>query len=112
MEILYNEKGFVVCVKPVGVDSEHALPELLKQALGGEIFALHRLDKNVGGMMVYARTKTAAASLSKAIQNGQMVKEYVAKVHGNPPENGDWTDLLFKDSRKNQRGTAVLPPFG
>ena len=102
MEILYNEKGFVVCVKPVGVDSEHALPELLKQALGGEIFALHRLDKNVGGMMVYARTKTAAASLSKAIQNGQMVKEYVAKVHGNPPENGDWTDLLFKDSRKNK----------
>ena len=48
MEILYSEKGFVVCVKPVGVDSEHALPELLKQALGGEIFTLHRLDKNVG----------------------------------------------------------------
>lgn len=102
MEILYNEKGFVVCVKPVGVDSEHELPELLKQVLGGDIFTLHRLDKNVGGVMVYARTKAAAAALSKSVQNGQIVKEYVAKVHGTPPESGDWTDLLFKDSRKNK----------
>ena len=31
-----------------------------------------------------------------------MVKEYVALVHGTPPESGDWTDLLFKDSRKNK----------
>ena len=31
-----------------------------------------------------------------------MVKEYVAMVHGNPPESGDWTDLLFKDSSKNK----------
>ena len=31
-----------------------------------------------------------------------MVKEYVAKVHGAPPESGEWTDLLFKDSRKNK----------
>ena len=31
-----------------------------------------------------------------------MVKEYVALVHGTPPESGDWTDLLFKDSSKNK----------
>ena len=31
-----------------------------------------------------------------------MVKEYVAKVHGTPPEQGDWEDLLWKDSRKNK----------
>ena len=31
-----------------------------------------------------------------------MVKEYVAMVHGTPPEEGDWEDLLFKDSRKNK----------
>ena len=31
-----------------------------------------------------------------------MIKEYVALVHGMPPENGDWEDLLFKDSRKNK----------
>lgn len=98
MEILYRDNQIIVCVKPVGLDSEHDMP----QVLGGEIYTLHRLDKNVGGVMVYARTKAAAATLSKAIQDGTMVKEYVALVHGAPPESGDWRDLLFKDSTKNK----------
>ena len=98
MEILYQDSDMIVCIKPVGLDSEHEVP----QALGGEIYTLHRLDKNVGGVMVYARAKAAAAALSKAVQDGAMVKEYVAMVHGAPPENGDWEDWLFKDSRKNK----------
>ena len=98
MEILFEDKHIVVCIKPVGMDSEHEVPE----ALGTEVYPVHRLDKNVGGVMVYARTKAAAAALSKAIQDGTMIKEYVAKVHGTPPEQGDWTDLLFKDSSKNK----------
>lgn len=102
MEILYSDKEIAVCIKPVGWDAEHQLPQALKEQLGGEIYTLHRLDKNVGGVMVYARTKAAAAQLSRAIQNGDMVKEYVALVHGEVPETGDWEDLLFKDSRKNK----------
>ena len=102
MEILFSDPHIVVCVKPVGLDSEGDMPAALQESLGGDIFTLHRLDKNVGGVMVYARTKVAAAALSKAIQDGTMVKEYVAKVHGEPPETGDWTDLLFKDSSKNK----------
>ena len=102
MEILYSDKNLAVCIKPVGLDSESEVPTALKEALGGEFFPIHRLDKNVGGVMVYARTKQAAAALSKAVQDGQMVKEYVAMVHGTPPESGDWTDLLFKDSSKNK----------
>lgn len=102
MEILYSDKALAVCVKPVGLDSEQAVPAALIQALGGEIFPIHRLDKNVGGVMVYARTRQAAAALSKAIQEGSMVKEYVALVHGTPPETGDREDLLFKDSAKNK----------
>ena len=102
MEILHSDKDFVVCIKPVGVDSEHELPATLQEKLGGEIFTLHRLDKNVGGVMVYARNKAAAAALSKTIAQGEMVKEYVALVHGAPPPEGDWEDLLFKDSRKNK----------
>ena len=98
MEILYTDTGIVVCVKPVGMDSEHEVPA----ALGGEIYPIHRLDKNVGGVMVYAKTKAAAAALSKAVQEGTMVKEYVAMVHGCPPEEGDWEDLLWKDSAKNK----------
>lgn len=102
MEILYADSEIVVCVKPVGLDSEMDMPAGLKEALGGEIFPLHRLDKNVGGVMVYARTKAAAASLSRAIQEGAMVKEYLAMVHGTPPESGDWEDYLWKDSKKNK----------
>lgn len=102
MDILYFDKHLAVCCKPVGLDSEHEVPAALKAALGGEIFPIHRLDKNVGGVMVYARTRQAAASLSKAVQEGTMVKEYVALVHGTPPECADWEDFLFKDSRKNK----------
>ena len=102
MEILFENRDFVVCVKPVGLDSESQMPAALREVLGGEIFPLHRLDKNVGGVMVFARNKKAAAELSAAIAKGEMVKEYVAKVHGEPPEEGILTDLLFKDSRKNK----------
>ena len=102
MEILYSDKNIAVCVKPVGPDSETEVPAALKEQLGGQLFPIHRLDKNVGGVMVYARTKQAAASLSKAVQEGTMVKEYVAMVHGTPPEAGDWEDLLWKDSKKNK----------
>ena len=102
MEILYSDKNIAVIVKPVGLDSEHEVPAALKEQLGGEFFPIHRLDQNVGGVMVFARTRQTAASLSKAVQEGTMVKEYVALVHGTPPESGDWTDLLFKDSSKNK----------
>ena len=102
MEILYSDNDFIICVKPVGLDAEHQLPDALKREFGGEIFTLHRLDLNVGGVMVYARTKGAAATLSRAIQEGTMVKEYVAKVHGQPPVEGDWSDLLWKDAKKNK----------
>lgn len=102
MELLFSDKDYAICIKPVGLDSEHEVPAALKEALGGEIFPIHRLDKNVGGVMIYARTKYAAAALSKAVQEGTLVKEYVALVHGTPPEEGDWTDLLWKDSAKNK----------
>ena len=102
MEILHSDQDIAVILKPVGLDSESQIPAAIKEALGGEIYPIHRLDKNVGGVMVYARTKAAAAALSKAVQEGSMVKEYVATVHGTPPEAGDWEDFLFKDSRKNK----------
>ena len=102
MEILFSDKNLVVCIKPVGMDSEQQLPDALRSELGGDIFTLHRLDLNVGGVMVYARNKQTAAQLSRAIQDGAMVKEYVAMVHGVVPAAGDWEDLLWKDSRKNK----------
>ena len=102
MEILYSDTAIAVVIKPVGLDSEQEVPQAIRDILGGDVFPLHRLDKNVGGVMVFARTKEAAARFSKLIQDGKLIKEYVALVHGTPPENGDWSDFLFKDSRKNK----------
>ena len=102
MTILYSDRDIAVCIKPVGLDSEAEVPVKLKELLSGEVYPIHRLDKNVGGVMVYARTKQAAAALSRLVQEGRMVKEYIALVHGTPPESGDWEDLLWKDSAKNK----------
>ena len=102
MELLYHDRELAVCIKPVGLDAQTQVPDELKKTLGGEIYPVHRLDKNVGGVMVYARTRQAAAALSKAVQDGAMVKEYVAMVHGTPPESGDWEDLLWKNAKKNK----------
>lgn len=102
MDILHATEDYAVLIKPIGMDSEKDVPSALAQVLGDPVYPLHRLDKNVGGVMIYARTKKAAAHLSRVIQDGQMIKEYVAMVHGVPPEEGTWDDLLFKDSRKNK----------
>ncbi|MBQ2824903.1 MAG: RNA pseudouridine synthase [Clostridia bacterium] len=102
MQFLFFNDDLAVIVKPVGLDSEHQVPEEIKKVLGGEVFTLHRLDKNVGGVMVYARNKKTAATLSRVIADGLMVKEYLAMVHGTPEEKGVLEDLLFKDSRKNK----------
>lgn len=102
MKILYSDKDIVALIKPVGMDSEREVPEKIKEQIGGDVFTVHRLDKNVGGVMVYARNRITAAALSKTIQQGEMIKEYVALVHGAPPESGVLEDLLFKDSKKNK----------
>ena len=102
MQIIHHDKNLVIIVKPVGLDAEHDIPSKIKEVLGGEVFTLHRLDLNVGGVMVYARNKQTAATLSRTIENHEMIKEYVAMVHGSPDESGILEDLLFKDSHKNK----------
>ncbi len=102
MDILYSDREIAVCVKPVGLDAEQEVPQALTEQLGGTFYPVHRLDLNVGGVMIYARTRQAAAELSRAVQEGTMVKEYVALVHGCPAETGDWEDLLWKDARRNK----------
>ena len=99
IQVLHAERDFAVIVKPVGMDSEKEVPERLSRELGGMFYTIHRLDRNVGGVMVYARTKEAAAALSRLVQSGELVKEYFAQVTGTPPEEAVWEYLLLKDSR-------------
>ena len=102
MKIIFEDNNIVVAIKPVGIDSEHEMVDALKEVTNAEIYTVHRLDKAVGGVMVYAKNKRAAANLSSLIQDGSMIKEYVAMVHGTPPKSDTLEDFLFKDSRKNK----------
>jgi len=104
MDIIYRDKWISLCVKPVGVISEEGgMPELLKAETGIEYYCVHRLDRAVGGLMVYAADKKAASKLSAIIAERKMGKEYLAVIHGCLPDNkGIMHDLLFKDSAKNK----------
>ncbi len=103
--ILYSDSHIVVCIKPAGVLSqEPGMPALLKAQLSCEaVHVVHRLDKEVGGLMVYALTQKAAAGLSRAIQERTLQKEYLAVLTGVPTEpSAALEDLLFHDQRRNK----------
>ena len=103
IEILYDDPQITLCLKSPGIDSETGMPALLRERLGGEHFCVHRLDKQVGGLMVYARTKQGAAALSAAIAAGRMKKGYLALAQGVPEEKkGSMRDLLYHDAARNK----------
>ena len=108
MEILYEDASVVVCIKPAACLSEQTADgtgpaDLLAARNGGYIGVVHRLDRGVGGVMVYAKTQDAAARLSRQVQERTFEKEYLAIVHGTPREpSGELRDLLFHDRRLNK----------
>ena len=108
MEVLFEDKNLIVAIKERGLLSEEheSKPNMvrsLKEVTGGEIYPVHRLDKDVGGVMVYAKTKSAAASLSAQAGDRTMKKTYLAILHGKPQEeSGTLEDLLFFDKGKNK----------
>ncbi len=108
MKIIFEDESIIVCIKPMGILSQadskggESMITLLEEHTKGVIYPLHRLDKEVGGVMVYAKTKSAAAILSKDIGEQKFKKEYLALIHGKPDEKGEMVDLLFKDSKKNK----------
>ncbi len=111
MEILFKDEHIVVCVKPAGVLSakdasgKPNMMDMLSDELGLEkVYPIHRLDREVSGVIVFAVSNTAAARLSaEASDHTRFVKEYLALVDGTPSkEQGVFEDLLFKDSSKNK----------
>ena len=117
MEILYEDRDILVCVKPprvLSTDEPGGLPELVRQELGdpkADVRTVHRLDRVVSGLMVLARNPAAASELSRQIREGTFQKEYLAVVHGGPsaPE-GTFRDLLGRD--KARKMTFVAPEPG
>ena len=108
ISILFEDQHIIVVQKPTALVCESTakgdgLADLLAEHTGGYIGTVHRLDRGVGGVMVYAKTPAAAAKLSAAVQAKELKKEYLAVVHGVPqPESGEMRDLLFHDHRQNK----------
>lgn len=100
-EVLYEDDALLVCVKPRGVLScadasgKRCMNDLLAPR---RIYPVHRLDREVGGLMVFAKTADAAAFLSGA----ELRKEYLAECEGSLPDEGEMVDLLYHDRVKNK----------
>ena len=113
MQILYEDKFLVIAVKPVGVLSEDTpdapcMPRLLREHYRSQgrsdfIATVHRLDKVVGGAMLFSRRKEITGKLTALVSEHRLTKEYLAVLRGHPEKPADTlTDLLFRDSRVNK----------
>lgn len=116
IRILYEDQEMIVVWKPVGVESQES------RGLGADMVSeirrhihnlsptrgipyvgvIHRLDKPVSGVLVYAKTKKAAAALSKQVAEGKMQKKYLAVLCGKTVDNVDnFVDYLLKEEGGN-----------
>ncbi len=118
MEILYQDKDIIVCIKPprvLSTDEPGGLPDLLREALGdpkADIRTVHRLDRVVSGVMVLARNAKAASELSRQVRENEFHKEYLAVVHGIPEESDTLRDLLGRDKARKMTYVADGPAKG
>lgn len=113
LTILYEDAHLVICLKPPGVLSEDSekgrcMPALLRehyraQGKNDYIATVHRLDKIVGGVMVFSRRRQVTGMLTAAIARHEITKEYLAVLRGHPEKAEDTlTDLLFRDAAHNK----------
>ena len=108
IKILFEDEHICICEKLPGMisqdnQSEESLPALLKKQLNCEIFTLHRLDKPVGGAIMYAKTKQAACAFSKLISENALSKQYMTVLDAVPEkDDSTLTDYLFHDKQKNK----------
>jgi tRNA pseudouridine65 synthase len=95
IELLFVDAHVVVANKPSGLlvhrgwdkDDDVAMFRV-RDAIGQHVHPVHRLDRGTSGALVFARTREAAAVLSKAFEEGRVEKRYMALVRGTPPDAG------------------------
>ena len=114
LQILYEDNAIIVCKKPAGVATQTKrlgqadMESLLKNYRAGKgeppyIGVVHRLDQPVEGVMVFAKTKEAAANLSRQIATNAADKYYYAVTDGVPEQkkgtglpSAGWQDEYFR----------------
>lgn len=123
LKILYEDNHLIVVEKPVNLptqadqsgdpDLQTRIKKYLKVTYHkpGNVYLglVHRLDRPVGGVMVFAKTSKAASRLSQQLRERRLKKTYLAVAHGRiSVERGRLTDWLLKDRLANQ--VAVVAP--
>ena len=121
INIIYEDNHLLVVEKPINVpvqaDSSKDIDMITilkkyrkeKENKKGDAFIglVHRLDRPVGGIMVFAKTSKAASRLSKQIKEGTFHKIYLAVIEGKLPVRGEFEDYLVKDKDKNTSYTTT-----
>ncbi len=115
LNILYEDSCILVCEKPAGVpsQSDHSFDVDMVSHIKNYLYEtyqknnayvgiIHRLDRPVGGVMVFALTKQAAGELSRQITEQGITKEYLALVNGMPHSEQDTLiHYLVRDGKTN-----------
>lgn len=114
--VLYEDNHLLLVTKPPNIPVQQDASKdidmvtYLKQDIKeryqkpGNVYLglVHRLDRPVGGVMVFAKTSKAASRLSNTIRKNEMEKSYLAVVRGVPEKSGTLKDFLWKDRDKNK----------
>ena len=117
INIIYEDNHLLVVEKSVNIPSQQdrsedkdmltLLKEYIKEKYNkpGNVYLglVHRLDRPVGGVMVFAKTSKAASRLSEQIRTRQFGKKYMVVIHGIPPVKSkkNLVHYLIKDRRRN-----------
>lgn len=115
INIIYEDNHIIVVEKKPNIlvqkdnTNDICLMDLIKDYLKtkynkpGNVYLglVHRLDRPVGGIMVFAKTSKAASRLSDTIRKHELKKTYYAVVLGHTPKNGRFEDYMIKDTNKN-----------
>ena len=117
LNVIYEDNHIIVVEKPAGIPTQADVTgdtdmyNLVKEYIRvkynkpGNVFVgiVHRLDRPVGGVMVFARTSKGASRLSEQIRNRSFKKVYLAMLEGTPKAlTGRLENYLWKDEKKNQ----------
>ena len=115
INVIYEDNHIIIVEKPINIPSQQDNTKdidmitiiknyiKIKYQKPNNVYLglVHRLDRPVGGVMVFAKTSKAASRLTNEIKNNQIKKTYYAVIHGKINNKGHLEDYLYKDSKTN-----------
>ena len=109
IKIIFEDENIVIVFKPRNLETvkengDHDdLLSILTKQIGISLYAVHRLDRNTEGLVIFAKNELAKFSLDNAIKNRNIEKYYLAKVVGKPNISNEHLVAFLKKDEKNSR---------